>query len=354
MGRAQYAQANVYLEEACRQGVAQGCFQLGNLHRQGTGVDRSPALAASYYERACNAGMGEACTAGGLLCERGDLAVRDLGRAHALYNRGCSAGDVRSCFNAGMQAAGGHGCARDHDQAVALFEQACALKSATGCLNGGELLYRERGQQPAQNARAARMFQSACHLGEPTGCMKLGVATLRGVGAPQSRVQARQLFQRACTSGHDDGCYAVRTLDRERATSDGQEVVISLTSSVPSITINELTLKELSCRLPTQGPWALAEVTETLARQKRALDACAPSGGVASVSWTFTPRSTREIVFRDGDRRTQQCVRKAMKRVRSGLDGTCSAVMLLGDPGGAERVYATRATTRSQTVAAGP
>ncbi|MCA9714082.1 MAG: SEL1-like repeat protein [Myxococcales bacterium] len=353
LGLAQYPQATLYLDEACRRGVPSGCFELGNLYRQGNGVQRSPAHAANYYERACNAGMGEACTAGGLLCERGDPAVRDLNRSHALYNRGCSTGEVRSCFNAGMQAAGGQGCARDHEQAVALFEQSCGLGSATGCLNGGELLYRERGQQDSQNARATRMFGSACHLGEASGCIKLGLATLRGVGVPQSRVQARQLFQRACASGHDDGCHAVRTLDRERESSDGRDVVIALTSSVPSITINEMTLKELSCRLPTQGPWALAEVTESLASQKRALDACAPGGAATTVSWTFARKATKEITVH-GERRTQQCVRKAMKKIRSGLEGTCSAVVLLGNRAGAERVYAARATTPSQSVAAGP
>lgn len=51
-GRADYAQAAEYYEQACSLGEGSGCRAQGDLYRQGLGVSRDEERACKYYGRA--------------------------------------------------------------------------------------------------------------------------------------------------------------------------------------------------------------------------------------------------------------------------------------------------------------
>lgn len=337
LARARHDEAVQLLDRACALGHAVGCSNLAGLLRGGSGRPREPQRAVGLYDRSCHLGFAEACAAVASIYAEGLLVPQDLGRALVMYDQACAHRDANGCFTAGILVAEGRGVARSPEAAADRFDQACALGHATACFNAGILLYRERGARPGENERAAQYFGRACEGQQPAGCLRLGIATLHGHGVPADTQAARELFTRACTGGDADGCAAVEQLKRSKGRRADQDMAIALTSSLSTLAIAGLRVHDLVCRMPEVGPMALAEVVEVLAVHKAALDACAPEGQAPAVSWVWKGQRPGQVKVRGGGPRVEGCVRKAVERARADLSGACSAVLLVGDPEGAQR-----------------
>jgi TPR repeat protein len=335
--RARRGEAVDLLDRACSLGHAVGCSNLAGVLRGGAGAD--PPRAAALYERACGLGFAEACASLGSILAEGKLVPADAPRALAMYDRACAGADAFGCFTAGLLLAEGRGVPRSAEAATERFDRACGLGHATGCYNAGLLLFRERGARPGENERAAQLFGRACDGQQPAGCMRLGIATLRGQGAGPDPARARELFDRACRAGDGDGCEAAAQLARGKG---GKDTPIALTSSAPALTMGGLRVLDLSCRMPEVGPMALGEAIEALAAHKPALDACAPAGEAPRVTWSWQGQRAGQVKVVGGGAKVEACVRRAVERARAGLRGGCSAVLLIGDPEGAQRVRAAR------------
>ncbi|HZS36197.1 MAG TPA: hypothetical protein VFF06_05195 [Polyangia bacterium] len=108
--------------------------------------------------------------------------------------------------------------------------------------------------------------------------------------------------------------------------------------SVGSITADGQTVRNLSCELESSGMLALLQVVGTLAKQKRALDACTPSGGAFLVKWAWADGKAASVeVTRSSASAKSACVAKALKLTRSDLTGSCQALVLVGKPDGAAK-----------------
>ena len=46
---------------ACDNNIATACFELGELYREGVGVDSDLSIAKAYYIKACDGGFDQAC-----------------------------------------------------------------------------------------------------------------------------------------------------------------------------------------------------------------------------------------------------------------------------------------------------
>jgi TPR repeat protein len=269
----------------------------------------------------------------------GTAVPADPGRGLAMLELACEGKDMYACFTAGLLHEEGRGGApRDPQRAATAFGRACELGHATGCYNAGILLYRELGARPGENEQAVGYFERACEGAQPAGCLRVGLAALRGVGAAEDRARAAGLFDRACQGGDHDGCHAAEQLKKAR----GRRVEIALTTQTPSFSIGGLSVRDLSCRMTQTDPMALAEAVEGLAAHKQELDACAPAGEAAAVAWSYRGGKTGDVRVRGMDAKIASCVRKAVERARSSLTASCAATLLIGEPGGARRVYAER------------
>lgn len=329
-----YAEAIVLLDRACTLGHAVGCSNLAGLMRGGAGELSQPTRTVGLYDRACTLGFAEACAAVGSIYAEGKLVAPDPVKALGMYDRACAHRDAQGCFTAGIFHNEGRGGPRSPEAAAERFDQACGLGHATACFNAGILLYRERGARPGENERAAGYFGRACDGQQPAGCLRLGIATLRGLGTGPDVQVAKDLFDRACTGGDEDGCAAGRQLARGKGRRDMQ---IALTSSAPTLAIAGLRVHDLVCRMPEVGPMALAEAVEGVAAHKAGLDACAPQGLAPVVHWEWKGRRATQVKVRGGGAKVEACVRKAVERARAELTGNCAAMLLIGDPEGAQR-----------------
>lgn len=352
LAHARYEEAVRLLDRACALGHAVGCSNLAGLLRGGSGRPREPERAVGLYVRSCELGFAEACGAVASIYAEGLLVPRDPGRALGMYDRACAQGDQNACFSAGLAVAEGRGVPRSPEAAAGRFDRACELGHATACFNAGVLLYRERGARPGENERAARYFGRACDGQQPAGCLRLGIVTLRAHGVAADVPAARALFVRACEGGDADGCAAVQSTGRGKGSPGGAaSIAIALTSSAPTLAIGGLRAHDLVCRMPEVGPMALAEAVEAVAAHKAALDACAPQGQAPRVSWVWKGQRASKVEVRGGGAKVEGCVRRAVERARSGLTGACSAVLMIGDPEGAQKMLEQRRASEPATLA---
>jgi len=101
--------------------------------------------------------------------------------------------------------------------------------------------------------------------------------------------------------------------------------------AVTSMTVNGLKVKNLSCTLKSGGFFAAAKVVGALAKQGKALKACAKKKKARPrVSWTFKGKGTAAVAVTAAKKPLAKCIKGAMKKVRSsGIDGTCAATLIL-------------------------
>lgn len=128
-------------------------------------------------------------------------------------------------------------------------------------------------------------------------------------------------------------------------------VAVALVLAVPSLSAAETTLnveslsvdgqhvRDLTCRLGEGGLFAMMGVVGALAKQKAALDACAPSGAAFRVKWTWGAK-TEVGVEAGGDAKAQKCVARALEATKGPTTGTCSGLVLVGTTAAAEKAAA--------------
>src|SRR5262249_47731558 len=103
-------------------------------------------------------------------------------------------------------------------------------------------------------------------------------------------------------------------------------------------------VRNLSCELDGGSMLAVLQVVGTLAKQKRALDACAPAGAAFQVKWTWSAGKAHDVeVLASTTPAKSACVAKALKLTRSELSGACDAIVLVGKPTAAEKAADTLA-----------
>lgn len=99
------------------------------------------------------------------------------------------------------------------------------------------------------------------------------------------------------------------------------------------LSANGLELAQLECSLEKTNPFSLMMVVTALGGQKQALDKCAPQGAAFEVRWTAKGgRLTAVKVLRSSAKgKAPGCVKAALSKVASPLEGKCTGVLLVGD-----------------------
>ena len=97
-----------------------------------------------------------------------------------------------------------------------------------------------------------------------------------------------------------------------------------------SISADGLELRDLSCELDGGGLFGGLAVVGALAKQKPAIDACAPDGATFGVDFAFHGGRTTAKVATGGETSQRACVQRALARVHAPLEGRCTAKLLAG------------------------
>ncbi|MBW2277497.1 MAG: sel1 repeat family protein [Deltaproteobacteria bacterium] len=323
----QFDQALPMLEKGCQLASAAACSNLGGAHLRGDGGQPDISRAREFLVRSCELGSDSGCTDAGVIYHRGDGVPRDEKRAFELFELGCERGDEQACFNCGLLLVDGTDVPRDKARAVTLFGKACDAGHAEGCSNAGIMLYKGKGLSQ-DYAGAVPFFEKACERDVTDACFNLGVAYLKGHGVTEDSTRSAELFDKACKLGDKDGCDIQSQFEQEAA---GGSAEPSTSLGASSMTVNGMTVSDLACDLTGGGFLGTMTIIGGLAERKKALDRCAPKGDTPTVTWTMKNGKTSQVeVTGAATKKIAKCVKKAMKKMRSAIDGKCSGIIHLG------------------------
>jgi len=102
--------------------------------------------------------------------------------------------------------------------------------------------------------------------------------------------------------------------------------------TIDEMTVDGLSMKSLSCSLERGGLFGPMVVVAAVAGNDEALDTCAPGGAAFKASWTWKGGKTVAVDITEASDPTRaNCVEEALKSVTADLEGTCTAVILVGD-----------------------
>jgi hypothetical protein len=100
--------------------------------------------------------------------------------------------------------------------------------------------------------------------------------------------------------------------------------------------------RDLHCTLETPTRGAAGYIAAGLVDADATLDACAPKGAAVEVSWAYISSMAQNVSVEAETSSLANCVMTAMASVRAGVDASCSAVLLIGDPAAAAAAYDAR------------
>jgi hypothetical protein len=110
--------------------------------------------------------------------------------------------------------------------------------------------------------------------------------------------------------------------------------------TVGSMSVNDMTVNELECRLDSMGFLAAMQLVGSIAAQKKAMDKCAPKGDAPLVKWTFTGGKAKQVAVEGAASiKIEKCVAMAAGKMESAMVGECAAYFLVGDTAGATAAY---------------
>lgn len=119
-----------YSKMACENGVAQGCFTLGNVYyAEFKELDKS----FENYKKACDLNYYPGCNGLGIAYNNGFGAEKNSKKAFELFDLACKNGDMPACLNQGKLYYFGDGVKKDEKKAKALAKKVCDAGIKEGC-----------------------------------------------------------------------------------------------------------------------------------------------------------------------------------------------------------------------------
>ena len=111
--------------------------------------------------------------------------------------------------------------------------------------------------------------------------------------------------------------------------------------NVGSLSVDGQEVRQLSCEMAEGGLLATMTIVATLAKQKAALDRCAPNGAAFSAKFTWKKGTTSDVQV-TGPATPEQngCVAKVLSQISPRTEGSCSVIVLVGDSKGAQAAAA--------------
>jgi len=101
---------------------------------------------------------------------------------------------------------------------------------------------------------------------------------------------------------------------------------------VGDLVVDGQAVRDLRCDLDQGGFFAGAAIVGALAKQHKAIAACAPAGDAARLSFTFSAGKTVDVaVVAAANAPVGECVKRALVQVQADDVGTCSATILTAD-----------------------
>lgn len=179
------------LRRAAERGDVRAMNRLGNLLKEGRGVEQDLLQAAQWFEKAVAGGNLHATVALAGMYREGQGVPRNTDKAVQLYQKAASAGHPRALVQLGILHFKGEDVPQNDEQAVSYFRQA-ALKGDPGAMVYLAYMHEIGRTVPRDQAEALRLYRRAAELGEPRARERLRQL---GEAVPNALPQARRFSE---------------------------------------------------------------------------------------------------------------------------------------------------------------
>ena len=199
-----YAEALKWYLKSAEQGYAGGQNGLGNMYRNGDGVEKDYTEAVKWYRMAAEQGdsLGQ-CNLGSMYMN-GYGVEKDYAEAVNWYRKAAEQGFARGQNNLGYMFRYGYGVEKDYTEAVKWYRMAAEQGHAGGQCNLGYMY--ENGYGVTQDkSEAVKWYRKAAEQGDAGGQESLGDMYRFGHGVPQNYLEAEKWYRKAAEQGHARG-----------------------------------------------------------------------------------------------------------------------------------------------------
>ncbi|KAF9079355.1 hypothetical protein BGX23_004275 [Mortierella sp. AD031] len=189
--------------KAADQGHAIAQCNLGLMYSRGDGISPDYSLAMVWYRKAADQGHCESQFNIGILYEDGRGVPQDYSQAMDWYRKAADQGHIDAQFNIGVLHSSGLGVPQDYSQAMDWYRKAADQGHVKSQFNIGVLHSNGRGV-PQDYSQAMEWYRKAAEQGHINAQVNIGVLYDHGLGVPQDYSQAMDWYRKAADQGHAD------------------------------------------------------------------------------------------------------------------------------------------------------
>ena len=189
-----------WYRKAAEQGDGNAQYNLGLMYEMGRGIYRDEKKAVKCYRRAAEQGLARAQLCLGLMYECGTGVEQDDTKAAAWYRKAAEQGDPDAQCNLGVMYEYGTGVEQDETKAVAWYRKAAEQGYARAQCNLG-VMYEFGTGVEQDETKAVTWYRKAAEQGYAPAQCNLGVMYKFGTGVEQDETKAVAWYRKAAEQG---------------------------------------------------------------------------------------------------------------------------------------------------------
>ena len=206
-----YTKAREYYEKAATQGNADAQNNLAKLYYSGLGMEKDYDKAHEWWEKAAAQNNRHAQTQLGNLYFQGIIVEYNHNKAREWWERAAAQGEADAQYSLGVLYTNGWGVKQDYAKAKEWYEKAAVQGKPGAQYNLGVSYMNGRGVKQ-DYAKAKEWYEKAAVQGNTAAQFGLGVLYANGRGVKQDYAKAKEWYEKAAAQGDADAQYNLGNL----------------------------------------------------------------------------------------------------------------------------------------------
>ena len=195
-----YTKAREYYEKAATQGNADAQNNLAKLYYSGLGMEKDYDKAHEWWEKAAAQNNRHAQTQLGNLYFQGIIVEYNHNKAREWWERAAAQGEADAQYSLGVLYTNGWGVKQDYAKAKEWYEKA-AVQGNTAAQFGLGVLYANGRGVKQDYAKAKEWYEKAAAQGDADAQYNLGNLYADGRGVKQDYAKAKEWYEKAAVQG---------------------------------------------------------------------------------------------------------------------------------------------------------
>ena len=217
-------------------------YHLALIYDKGLGMPQDKAEAFKWYKKSSEKGFAMAQNNLGVLYDKGEGVAQNKAEAFKWYKKAADYGIGDAQYNLAVLYDKGEGIPQNKAEALNWYKKAAEKSSIPASFNLGLMYYNGEGVNK-DYAEAAKWYQRAANVGLTKAQYNLGAMYYKGEGVKQDKAQALRLWRSAEKNGSEEASKAIRLYEenerkektahaKRKAESDSKSTAVKKSNSM--------------------------------------------------------------------------------------------------------------------------